>query len=240
MMSTRQILHRSAGLALLLLTLVPSSGAARTDFPPPPDAKTVWVASSTVWNGIPMSVRRFDTPEPVDAVVEFYRREWERGDGDTPGYREADQPPWTIVSRVERGRLMTVQARPDGRGGATGYLATSDLPELLEEGTFPEGGPGSFPSMRGSEVRDRLVTDDPGKRGETLLISNDYSVGANATFYRGHYEGLGWHKRSDSDAGRWHVLSFAKGNREHNLVIQSAAKGSGTEVVVNTVRKEAW
>lgn len=240
MRRTSRILGSQVGLIVLALWCLPGPTWARTpDFPAPPDANTVWVSQNLVQNGIPNAIRKFQSTREPERVLGFYRKEWQRGGPEgTPGYRDAYHEPWAIVSRLEGDYLLTVQVQADRRGGSWGYLTQSPLPGMLASGDVPEGN-GNFPSLRGSTVRDRVTSRDPGKHAETLIVENSFSIGMNRDFYLDHYEHAGWGIRTDEPTPAGHVVVATKGAERHNLVIQRNASG-GTDVVVNAVRREAW
>ncbi|HTT07933.1 MAG TPA: hypothetical protein VMH34_04000 [Gammaproteobacteria bacterium] len=204
-------------IAAWLATVSPVVGAAEPEFPPPPQAKVEWVAEDMVMNGIAMRVRRFESPASVEQVLGFYKQRWQDGEKGELGYAETDAlEPWQLLSRVERGRLLTVQVQPTA-SGSWGYLGLSDLPQFKGAPRLGEG----FPKLSGSRVLNDIVSNDPGKRGRSLLIANSLSIGINAAYYRDHYENEGWHKVMDEIGGRGalRTLVYASGREKVSMVI---------------------
>ena len=124
-------------ICIIINLVLPGVVIALPDFPAPPDANVEWVSRNMEVNGIRSDIRSFNTLKSLNNVINFYSKEWddpvEKG---MPGYLiEAHaMSPWTVISRIEDGYLMTVQTMESDRGGAWGYLAMSPLPG---KGTVP-------------------------------------------------------------------------------------------------------
>ena len=88
--------------------------------------------------------------------------------------------------------------------------------------------------MTGSDVMNEMKTNDPGKKATTMIISNEHSIDRNAMFYRKHYEGMGWTKESDHDAGDVKTLVYKTRKKRTTIVLQR--DGSGSKVIVNSVK----
>jgi len=221
--------------AIALFTLLPCAVRAGMDFPPPPDAKTEWVAQDMELNNIAMKIRRFESDHSVQQVLGFYRERWRAGGDYGGGFAETDaMEPWIILSRVENQRLYTVQVQSHGARGSWGYLGESDLPALAGKTRTQS----RFPAMSNSTVLNDIVNRDTGSRGRTLLLSNGYSVESNASFYRSHFRRQGWTADMDQtvETGRRHVLAFRNGPDTVNLVITDA--GDRTNVIAGVTTRE--
>jgi hypothetical protein len=216
-------------LALMGVGMALTGWAAAPAFPPPPDARVEWVAGNMQMNGIAMRVRRFEIDRSDDDVLKFYRRQWRRGQGQRPGYREVQSVPWRVISRLEDDYLMTVQVQPRDRNRSWGYLGVSKLKAKKKQARLG----GRFPKMQGSAIVNEVVSRDPGKHARTLVIANQFSIQSNANYYRNYFDDHGWSVRMDRDIGSGHVLAYTQSNGEVNIVI-SRSKGF-TTVVVNDV-----
>lgn len=232
------LLHFCAVMTCLSLTQPVQAGLP--DFPPPPDAAVEWVGQNIEINGIKTSIRAFHTRKSIEEVVEFYRKEWKRPvEKDKPGFMETiDAAPWYIISRVEDGYLLTVQVQvnENDKSGSWGYLSTSPLPGASKKNKPAQLG-GSTPKMPGSHVINEMKTDDPGKKANTSIISNKYSIESNVAFYREHFHGKGWTLETDrgiGSQGEMHTLVF-KTRRERVTIMLLADENNGTQIVVNAV-----
>lgn len=231
----RRSMCRTLALAALPLLASVSAQARPPDFPAPDRAKVSVVADNMTVQGRNMSVRAFISKDPVEEIIEFYEEEWaEPPSKEAPPFaHEPDKlAPWHLITRVEDGYVMTVQVQPQGRNGSFGYLALGRLPD-------PGDGPVKMPeppAPAGSHVLSNMLTDDPGKSGQTSMIANDLSLDSNVNYYRNLY--AGWRKDIDRSLGNksLHALSFRKGRNEVSITVQSGRGGS--MVVVNSVKHD--
>ena len=229
-MSPRRVL-----IAVLAWGLTTAAWARPPDFPPPRHATVNQVSDSMTILGRNMAVRIFVSDDSVEEVVEFYRELWE--DPPAPGapgvaYEPEAIAPWHLLTRVEDGYVLTVQVKPAGPSGSTGYLATGRLPE---PGEPPDQAPVP-PAMRGSAVLSNVLSDDVGKEGQTVMFTNDYSVDSNVNFYRTQYSG--WRKDIDQKLAshKYHALSFTRGRQQVIITIESSREGSN--IVLNSVKHD--
>ena len=229
------IRRRTVASVLTLGILVPVSGHlyAKPEFPPPKEAQVQWVGRNIEVNGIHSDIRSFHTKKSPEKVAEFYREEWKDPVGKgMPGFTETDaMPPWHLITRLEEGYLMTVQYQEQDRGGTWGYLAMSPLP-TKESWTEPGKG---FPKMPDSTIVNENISDDPGIKGRTMLISNKYSISSNVEFYRSHYQSQGWTVETDKELspGKMHSLVFK--SKRDRITMMFIGENNETRIVVNSV-----
>ena len=227
------MLQRISLLLLLLGLSAPLAARKPPEFPPPPDARVQSMGGSTVIGGRAMEIRQFSSQDAPEDVYEFYRRLWKEDEnGAAPGYAETDaMSPWHIVSRVEDGYLLTVQAQPADNKGTWGYLALSRVDEAP---AGPTDAPG-VPKMSGSQVLQNITSRDPGQTGATVLLMNRHSLTSNVNYYRQQFQAGDW--RADMDkaipAAKMHVLAYTGGRRKINIVLTGDDRE--TQVVINDV-----
>lgn len=198
--------------------------------PVPPWMETVLVAEKMVINGLPSEVHRFSANKSAREVVAFYRQSWQRNErGETPGCSIVTSDPWVVVTRLERRRyLLTVQVRSIDHFSVIGYLSVADLKrpdDAIKTNNVPMPG--------GSKIISDVVSYDPGRKGRTIMLTNDRSVQENSSFYMKHYTGRNWSVLMDQQQAKGHVLFFQRRNNEAKVVV-SRASGT-THVVINTV-----
>lgn len=220
-------------LLVLALGFAPAAGARKApEFPAPPEARVQAMGASSVVGGRAMEIRQFHTDDRPEKVHAFYRRLWkEPPEKKAPGFAETDaMEPWHIISRVEDGHLMTVQAQRTDSGGTWGYLARSRVDEA---GTTRQDT--NVPRMADTAVLQSITSRDPGQTGATVLLSNRHSLTSNVNYYRQRYGGSDW--RADMDkaipAAKMHVLAYSGGRRKINIVLTGDDKE--TQVVINDV-----
>ena len=128
--------------------------------------------------------------------------------------------------------MLTVQVQAASPTSSRGYLATGLLPE---PGKPPPSAP-EPPALRGSTVLSNVMSEDPGKSAQTVMLANEFSVDSNVNFYRNQYSG--W--RTDIDqklaSDKYHALSFTRGRRQVQITIQSSRDGS--HIVLNSVKHD--
>ncbi len=216
--------------ALCLLLLLPTwSAQARTELPAPPHARVTTVSTGTKAMGMQLRIRRFETRQSVDEVLAFYRKRWK------DHAAESRMPPWRMIGQLVDDEYHNVQVQARAGGGSWGYLSISDLPGQARQHRYTLANPGKgFPRMGGSRVLDDQSNRDPGKLSRTLMFSNRFSVASNTSFYKRHYQGLGWRVLLDEASaaqGQGHVLTLARRGEQVTITLNRVA--GQTRVVAN-------
>lgn len=232
MMMKYKILNITVILLGVMSLLLAGMAEAKSqpDFPVPPAATVTWVGEDIVWNGIPMSVRKFTTSKSQLQIREFYKQQWKQPVAKgLPGYIEDVLPDAWLISRMENGYLMTVQIKTSG--GTWGYLGITDLNDIDDKSKLGKG----FPHMSGSQIMNEVKHNDPYRNARTVLLTNNYSLPSNVEYYRSHYQGQGWNVIMDQgdDKGSTHTLMVTKRGSEVSLSIVKTSQGS--QVVANIV-----
>lgn len=221
--------------ALVVLCPLASAHADELNCPafPEPDAKVQWVAPYLLYNGVPMSVKRFDSERSPAEILAFYRRLWAGG---TAGPAAVEYPvaPWQNIA-VARGKCFyTVQVQAAGRG-STGLLSMTealDKPRIVDSEKV-------LPMMSGSKVVNDIEHRDDGKTARTLVLRNGFSAMSNADFYRRSLEDQGWRTVSSyqmtTSKGPGITLVMKRGLAEASLVITH--KAGDTTILANLVDK---
>ncbi len=198
---------------------------------PEPDAKLQWVAPYMLYNGIPMSVKRFDSEQRPADILAFYRRKWAAGPtGAAPV--EYETGPWQNIA-IARGKCFyTVQVQAAGRG-STGLLSVTeaeDRPRIVDSEK-------ALPMMSGTRVINDIEHRDDGKNARTLLLLNTFSPETNADFYRRMLQDRGWQAISsyqmNTNKGPGITLVMKRGLAEASLVI--TRRGRETSILANLV-----
>ncbi len=210
-------------------------GAAELECPhfPEPQARVQWVAPYMVYNGVPMSVKRFDSEQKPEAILAFYRQAWKAS---TPSAapQEYMVEPWHTIAVVRGKCFFTVQVQAAGKG-STGLLSATQAPQQPRVTSSDQ----ALPMMTGSTVINDIEHRDDGKQARTLLLSNSFSAETNADFYRRNLRDQGWRMVSSyqmtTKKGPGITLVMKRGLAEASLVI--TRDGSNTMVLANLVDK---
>jgi hypothetical protein len=190
------------------------------------------IADSMVINGLPSVVHYFETDRKLEELLEFYRQRWDESAAEKAGYREAEVGPWHVISKIDGQYLLTVQAQQKDSFTTKGYLAIGDLSAVQKKKDPGKG----VPKMSGSKIVNDLVSNDPGKKGRTMVIANGFSVSSNTDYYRNYYLSRGWGQLMDQGSNEAQVLAFTRFGKEAHLVINKA--GGSTMVVMNLIEND--
>jgi hypothetical protein len=222
--------------AALFAMLSSGNAAEQLDCPrfPEPKARLQWVAPYMVYNGVPMSVKRFDSEQTPAQILAFYRNAWSAGPGGTAPL-EYRVEPWETIA-VARGKcFFTVQVQESGNNGSTGLLSMTQAPDRVRVVDSDK----ALPMMSGSTIINDIEHRDDGKAARTLLLSNTFSAESNADFYRQSLRDQGWKTVSSyqmkTKKGPGITLVMKRGLEEASLVITRS--GSNTMVLANLVDK---
>lgn len=221
-------------VGLMLAALAGEAPAQMLDCPafPEPKAKLEWVAPHMIYNGVPMSIKRFDSEQSPGAILAFYRAVWK---SPTPALsaQEYQSGPWQTIAAVRGKCFFTVQVQSDGKRGSTGLLSATQEPD----GVKVESADHVLPMMTGSEVINDIEHKDGGKNARTLLLRNGFSPEANADFYRRNMGDKGWKMVSGYEMatkkGPGITLVMKRGMAETSLVI--TREGGKSMVLANMV-----
>jgi hypothetical protein len=200
-------------------------------FPEPQNAKVQWVAPFMVYNGVPMSIKRFDSEQRPADILAFYRRAWGGGPPNTAPVENVVDP-WQTIA-VARGKCFyTVQVQAADKG-STGMLSITEAPL----GPRARSSDQTLPMLSGSAIINDIEHRDDGKNARTVLLSNTFSPESNADFYRRTLGDQGWQAVSSyqmqTKKGPGITLVMKRGLAEASLVITRA--GSQTTVLANMV-----
>src|SRR4051812_15381590 len=121
----------AASIVGLMLAVLSGEVLSQTlDCPafPEPKAKLEWVAPYMLYNGVPMSIKRFDSEQQPKEILAFYRTAWK---SPTPALsaQEYQTGPWQTIAAVRGKCFFTVQVQTDGKRGSTGFLSATQEPD---------------------------------------------------------------------------------------------------------------
>ncbi len=220
-------------LASVSLLLSGELAAAELDCPhfAEPKARVQWVAPFMLYNGVPMSVKRFDSEQKPADILAFYRQTWKAASA-SAAPQEYLVEPWQTIAVVRGKCFFTVQVQAAGNG-STGLLSAtqaSDQPRVRPADKV-------LPMMSGSTVINDIEHRDDGKNARTLLLSNSFSAESNADFYRQNLTDQGWKAVSSYQMTTRHgpgiTLVMKRGLAEASLVF--TRNGTNTMVLANLV-----
>jgi hypothetical protein len=200
---------------------------------PEPKAKVQWVAPYMIFNGVPMSVKRFDSEQKPADILAFYRAVWAGSGSAAPVENTVGD--WQTIGVVRGKCFFSVQVQAAGNTGSTGLLSatqTSDTTRVISADQV-------LPMMTGSSIINDIEHRDDGKSARTILLSNTFSPESNADFYRQNLTDQGWKIVSSyqitTGKGPGITIVMKKQLAETNIVI--TRQGKNTMVMANMVDK---
>ncbi len=183
------------------------------EFPTPRKVKLQQVADGMEVNGVPMTIVRMESDEPIKTMQTFFRNAWASGDKRLAPVEYA-LGPWQVVAAQRGDCFYTAQLKPFGRDGTEGLLGISAPPgkARVQE---------AVPMLPGSSTLNDLAHNDGGRTARTVLVKNGFSTAANADFYRRNLESEGWkvtnHYRLQQPENKGDVLVLRQGVRELSI-----------------------
>ena len=102
------LVHGMVELFSVLVVYLMMSGVVMAAEPAKPDCepltsadmRSVSVLPDVVHNGQPMTVRNFESPESLQAILKKYRLEWKRAGLDTRGPIEYEAGGWNVIAKL--------------------------------------------------------------------------------------------------------------------------------------------
>lgn len=225
-------------LALLLLTALiasPSvagslarSTAKLPELDAPPQGEAQWVARSMRLNGLPMTLKAFQSRLSSDAVLHHYES-WSRG-VPRAQTRRSNNPPWQVLAIQSQCCYITIQARAtlNGSEGTLAVSAALDRAELKTQTAFPRPSSASIVNLQQYE--------DAGVESEHISLSSTRSVTTEASAFSQALTRAGWRiirNHRSSHTPRGHVLEAQKGAQHALLtILPDQVRPTGTAIVV--------
>jgi hypothetical protein len=220
---------------LLTLLVLPANAErlARTtahlpDLAAPPNGTAQWIARSMRMNGLPMTLKAFESRLSPDSVLNFYEAQLSLlGSHDV---RRSVNSPWRVLMFKSHDHFITVHARPAAAGSEGTILVSPALePGVLRLHT-------DFPRPPGARIVNLQQYDDAGIQSEHISLSSDRTPFAEAQAFSQLLIAGGWNiidTRPTHDSHRGFVLEAQRQAEQVLLVIiPDAARPANTAIVI--------
>jgi hypothetical protein len=195
---------------------------------PPPESRVAGVGKNTKLNGLPVQIQHFSSDLSQREVLDFYRARW----GST-SQQSGSQSNWNVIGTEFGNFSLKVQVRPANPRGSQGFISVT----MLSAKDTPTKPDGDFPRLGGSKVLSDVESMGEGKLAKLLILSNRFSVASNVSYYETAMPKQGWTRNMSyggpQPGGRAYEMSFHRGNRELNIIINKMAQG--TAITANIV-----
>lgn len=195
------------------------------DAPPQGDAQ--WVSRSMRLNGLPMTLKAFQSRLEPGALMHHYES-WARS-GSNETHRSMIAP-WQVLAIKSAGHYITIQARA-ASGGSEGTIAVSSRLEgvrLKVDTRFPRSAAATIVNLQQYE--------DHGVESEHISLASPRSVMTEALAFSQLLTRYGWQLIRDQrsqDIRRGHVLEAQKG-AQHALLtlLPDQARPTATAIII--------
>lgn len=206
--------------------------AALPDLSPPPQGDAQWIARSMRMNGLPMTLKAFQSRLAPEAVLAHYESQLKtRGTHNT---RRSANPPWQVLMLRAPGYFITVHARAVSHGSEGTILVSPPLePASLRVQT-------DFPRPANTQVVNLQQYDDAGMRSEHISLSSNRTAFTELQAFSQLLIRNGWavlDTRPARAAHRGYVLEAQRQAEQALLVIVPDAVQPATTAIVIAWRK---
>ena len=222
-------------VVLLLALSVPAHAdnlaritASLPDLASPPQGEARWVARSMRMNGLPMTLKTFESRLSSDAVLSHY--ESQASLAGSSEVRRSENPPWHVLMLKSRKYFITVHAR-EVTGGSEGTILVSPAPD-----TSVMNAKTSFPMLSSTRIVSLQQYDDDGSESEHISLSSSREPFTELQDFSQLLIREGWvvvDTRPTVEMTRGFVLEVQR-ETEHALLVigPNAARPSTTAIVI--------
>lgn len=228
----RRELITSAMLTTLILPTYAGSLSRATDALPdlgaPPQGGAQWIAKSMRMNGLPMTLKVFESRLTPDAVLSHYESLVKtKGTHDA---RRSTNTPWQVLMLRSADTFITVHARAVAHGSEGTILVSPTLDTTLLKMRS------DFPRPPSARIVNLQQYDDDGVQSEHISLSSNRSTFSELQDFSQLLIGEGWSvidTKPTRDVQRGFVLE-AQRQTEHALLVflPNAARPTTTAIAI--------
>ncbi|HMN46341.1 MAG TPA: hypothetical protein PKE27_17315 [Povalibacter sp.] len=233
-------MHGSARVLLLLLLLAGPAGAGALsrltaelpDLPAPPQGSVHWVAPAMRMNGLPMTLKTFESRLAPADVFHFYEglaHRWGRSE-----LRRSRRGTGQLLSIRTRDHLISIEATATV-SGSSGTLVVSVVPE--QAGAVASS---RFPRPASARLVSLQEYEDDGIASEHLSLSSARSIAVETAAFSDALTRAGWQvlrQQPMQTAARGMVIEAQRGAELALLTLQPDRTQSAATAIVIVWRK---
>ena len=232
MMRTTTIAVLSCVIGMAHAGVVARATASLPDLPAPPQGAAQWVAPSMRMNGLPMTLKAFESRLEPDAVYAYYEsiaHRWGHSE-----FRRVGQGSRQRLSIRTGDHLITVEAAPTTRG-SRGTITVSQPPEKIKAMTAQS----RFPRPASTRLVNWQEYDDAGIESEHLSLVSARSIAVEAAAFNNALLGDGWQivRHDPQQESRGTVIEAQRGAEMALLTFQRDRSTPATTAIVIVWRK---
>lgn len=207
---------------------LPRTTSALPELSAPPQGTAQWIARSMRLNGLPMTLKAFESRLSPDGVLAYYESKLKSSSGHET--RRLMRSPWQVLMFRSQDHFITVHARPTF-GGSEGTILVSPAldPAVLRTRT-------DFPRPPTAHIVNLQQYNDAGMQSEHIALSSARAPFVEAQAFSQLLIREGWtliSTRPTHETHRGFVLE-AQRDAEHALlvIIPDTVRPSSTAIVV--------
>ena len=201
------------------------------ELPAPPQGTTQWVARSMRMNGVPMTIKIFETHLAPDELFGFYEEEASRW-GRNEFHREIRGSEQLLSIRSRR-YLITIEAKRT-IAGSEGTITVSEPPELATAKLSSR-----FPHPESARVVNCQQYEDDGIEAEHLSLASSRAPAVEAQAFVQHLTQAGWQilRQESMQTSRGIVIEAQLGAQLAQLTLTADASRLAATAIVVVWRK---
>jgi hypothetical protein len=221
-----------AALTMLALPAHAGSLSRTTESLPnlgaPPQGTAQWIANAMSMNGLPMTLKVFESRLAPDAVLSHYESTMKANGAHE--FRRMNKAPWQVLTLKTPDHLITVQARAVAHG-SEGTILVSPALESTSLRTRTD-----FPRPASTRIVNIQRYDDDGVQSEHISLSSNRATFTELQDFSQLLISEGWtvvDTRPTRDVQRGFVLELQR-QAEHALlvIVPNAAQPSTTAITI--------
>lgn len=220
---------RAVTRACVLLALcIPLGALAAEGWQDTPSSLVLEPVGDTLrMNGTPMTIRAFQSKEPLENLLRDVQASWERHPGRQPVVRTT-MPNWIVLNQTVGKQHRSFQVR-EKSGAREGFIALTSPAETREPVLALRMPPLVLPM----QVIDSV---DQGRTSQQVVAVSRRSVDATATAFDAALKAEGWQRQVMKKQGNALRLSANRGGDQFDALLSS--EKSGALVMINTIKQE--
>jgi hypothetical protein len=189
--------------------------AALPEVPPPPQGQEQWIAKNMRMNGLPMTLKAFQSRLSPDELFNYYESQayrWGHSE-----YRRATNRDWRLLGIKSSRHYITVQARAT-IAGSEGTIAVSPTPTRATVNIVSR-----FPRPKTARLLSLQEYEDAGIESEHLSLSSPRAVAIEAEAFAQELTRAGWQvirQQPMQTAARGVVIEAQRGAQQALLTLQ--------------------
>jgi hypothetical protein len=214
--------------ALVLATLLGALAPAYAGWQDIPDSIGLQhMGDRMVVNGVPMSVRAFNTALPAEQVVQLVQSAWDRN-RDRTSVTRTSMPPWTILNQTVGSEHRSFQIKPSRGGGYEGFVALTS-PALARE---PKPAIRLPAEMTALQIIDSV---DNGRNSQQIIAVSTRSIEATSAALEATLKASGWQRHVMKKDAKTVVFAANRNGQEFDAIL--TAEKNGSMVMISTVEQ---